>query len=159
MAELAPIEKITVNVLGKDVILDPNNMHYNENSLGEFMSKEYAWVDYFGKQLEFAQKEAMLADIEAEAIYSKKFMLSKDDGNSDNYAKAFALSDNDVIEAKKRHIERKEVVGHIKRHLTAWDKNHDNAQNRGHTLRKEMDVLSRDIYSNDSNDVSTYEAY
>ena len=49
--------------------------------------------------------------------------------------------------AKKKVVERKEVVGHIKAHLRAWDRNHDNSQNRGHTLRKELDKLNRDVYS------------
>jgi len=38
-------------------------------------------------------------------------------------------------------------------YLKAWDKNHDNAQNRGHTLRKELDKLNKDIYEGrDGND-------
>ena len=144
-----PIEVVKVLVLGREVILDPNNMKYNENSLGKYMSEEYAWVDYLGKQLEYAQKELLFTEIELEALYSKKFMESKDAGNSDNYAKAFALASADYIDLKKKFAERKEVVGHIKSHLKAFDKNHENAQNRGHTLRKEMDKINRDIYSED----------
>ena len=84
MANEAPSEKVKVVVRGREIVLDPDNMRYNENNLPEYMSKEYGWVDYLGKQLEYAQKEVLLAEIDAEAIYSAKFMESKDTGNSDN---------------------------------------------------------------------------
>ena len=146
MANDAPLEVVRVVVQGREVVLDPANMKYDENSLGEYMSKEYAWVDYLGKQLEYAQKETLYADIESDKIYSAKFILSKDAGNSDNYAKAFALADAEVVAAKKKVADCKEKVGHIKAHLYAFSKNHDNAQNRGHTIRQEMKVLSREHY-------------
>jgi len=146
VAKEAPLDKVTVRVNNKDVVLDPANMRYSENSLHEYMGVEYGWVDYLGKQLEHAQKEMLVADIDVEALYSLKFMESKDQGNSDNYAKAFATASVDVVAARKRVVERKEAVGHIKAHLRARDKNHENAQNRGHTLRHEMKILNRDIY-------------
>ena len=147
MAKDAPVEKVKVIVKGREISLDPDNMKYDENNLPQYMSKEYGWIDYLGKQLEFAQRELLLAEIDAEASFSAKFMESKDAGNSDNYAKAYALANDEVVAAKKKVVERKEVVGHIKAHLRAWDRNHDNSQNRGHTLRKELDKLNRDVYS------------
>lgn len=146
MATSAPVEKVSVVVNGQTIVLDPENMKYNENTLGDYMNKEYGWIDYLGKQLEYAQKEVLIANIDAESHYSIRFMESKDAGNSDNYAKAYANCHVDVVAAKKRVVERKEVVGHIKAHLKAWHENHENAQNRGHTLRKELGVLHRDIY-------------
>lgn len=154
MAEDAPIEKVVVRVQGRDIELDPLNMKYNENSLGDYMNREYGWIDYLGKQLEFAQKEVLMAEVDAESQYSLKFMESKDTGVSDNYAKAYALAHVDVVAAKKRVIERKETVGHLKAHLKAWDKNHENCQNRGHTLRKELDKLHRDIYPSTVDDAT-----
>ena len=148
MPQDAPLERLTVRVNGRDVLLDPANMKYNEGNLPEYMGKEYGWIDYLGKQLEYAQKEVLLADIDADAMYSLKFLEAKDAGNSDNYAKAYATANVDVVAAKKRVADRKEVVGHIRAHLQAWYKNHDNVQNRGHSLRAEMKVLNRDIYEN-----------
>ena len=159
MANDAPIEKVKVIVRGKEIILDPDNMKYSENNLPEYMSKEYGWVDYLGKQLEYAQKELLLAEIDAEAIYSSKFMESKDTGNSDNYAKAYANCHVDVVNSKKYVVERKEVVGHLKAHLSAWNKNHENAQNRGHTIRTEMKVLNRDIYDAENNSTTSAEDF
>ena len=54
------------------------------------------------------------------------------------------------VDARKKAVEAKETVGHLKAHLRAWDKNHENVQNRGHSLRAEMKVLSRDIYAEQS---------
>jgi hypothetical protein len=150
MSQDAPILKIKIQVAGVDIILDPDNMRYNETNLGDYMSREYGWIDYLGKQLEFAQKELLLAEIDAETVYSKKFLEAKDDGKTDTCSKAYANSCEDFVIAKKKVIDRKEAVGHLKAHLRAWDKNHDNVQNRGHTLRKEMDVLNREVYLDQS---------
>lgn len=144
--EAPPLEKTRVTVNGVEILLDPDRMKYTENNIAEYFSTEYGWVDYLGKQLEHAQKEVLHADAEAEALYSRKFIESKDQGNSDNYAKAYATANADVLAARKHLADRKEVVGLIKAHLRAWDKNHENVQNRGHTLRHEMRVLNRDIY-------------
>jgi hypothetical protein len=157
MANDAPLEKVKVIVNGREIVLDPDNMKYNENNLPQYMGKEYGWVDYLGKQLEYAQKQVLLSEIDFESIYSLKFMESKDSGNSDNYAKAYATAHVDVVAAKKLVVNNKEIVGHIKAHMKAWDKNHDNVQNRGHTIRQEMRVLNRDIYE-DSNEPSTCSA-
>lgn len=152
MPEQAPVEKVTVTIQGRKVVLDPDNMRYNENTISMYFNTEYGWVDYLGKQLEYAQKEVLVAEIESEALYSLKFLEAKDAGNSDSYAKAFALANVDVVASKMKIADRKETVGHIKAHLKAWDKNHENVQNRGHTLRKEMDKLHGAYYPSSAED-------
>lgn len=141
-----PVEIVKVVVNGKEVSLDAKNMEFSDTTLNEYMEKEYGWVDYFGKQLEYAQKERLDAEIDAEAIFSQKYIEAKDNGGTEQYAKAKANADEDVIAAKKRVVELTETVGQIKAHLKAWDRNHDNAQNRGYTLRKEIDKLNKDVY-------------
>lgn len=150
MAEDAPIEIVKVIVQGREIVLDPKNMKYNENSIGEYMNKEYGWVDYLGKQLEYAQKEVLFADIDYDRVYGIRYMEAKDQGQSEGYSKAFTNSCQDVVDARKYLAERKEVVGHLKAHLKAFDKNHENAQNRGHSIRAEMKMLNRDIYEDNS---------
>lgn len=140
------VEKTEITVAGRTVILDPDRMKFNEVTLSDYMADEYAWIDYFGKQLEYATKELAIAEGRYEALYNQRFVEAKDEGGSDNYAKAKAASDSDVVKAYEHKVERKFVVGLLKAHLRAWDKNHENAQNRGHTLRKEMDKLNRDIF-------------
>jgi hypothetical protein len=159
MAQDAPIEKVVVVVNGSKVILDPANMKYNENTLSDYMNREYGWIDYLGKQLEYAQKELLLAEIDSESIYSKKFIEAKESGKSDNYAKAFAMASQEYIDSKKKIVDRKEAVGHLKAHLKAWDKNHENSQNRGHSLRQEMKMLNRDIYEQVDNNTCNAEDF
>ncbi len=142
----APVEKVTVRVRGKDVHLDPDNMKFNEITLSDYMDREYGWIDYFGKQLEFANNEAKDAEIAYESAYAKKYLEAKGMDWTENRAKQFALADPVVNQSRKDAAAQKEIVGLIKAHLGAWDKNHANAQNRGHTLRKELDKLHRDVY-------------
>lgn len=151
MAKNAPIEKINVIVNGKNIVLDPENMKYNEATLAEYQTTEYGWIDYLGKQLEFAQKEVLIAEIDLESQYSIKFLESKDLGNSDNYAKAFSNCHVDVVAAKKHLADRKEVVGHLKAHLKAWTSNHSNTTCRSHDLRSEMKILNRDFFETNVN--------
>jgi hypothetical protein len=141
-----PVEIVKVIVNEKEIVLDAKNMEFSDNTLNEYMEREYGWIDYFGKQLEYAQKERLDAEIDAEAIFSEKYIEAKDNGGTEQYAKAKANSDPDVILAKKKVVTLNETVGQIKAHLKAWDRNHDNAQNRGYTLRKEIDRLNKDVY-------------
>ncbi len=97
-----PIEVITVLVENKEIKLDPKNMEFTDGNISEFMQKEYGWIDYFGKQLELAQKARLLAEIEAESIYSKKYVEAKDNGGTEQYAKAKACSDPEVVASKKK---------------------------------------------------------
>jgi len=153
---LPPTEILTVTVNGKEIKLDPKNMEFADNNINEYMQKEYGWIDYFGKQLELAQKARMIAEIEAEEVYSKKYVEAKDNGGTEQYAKAKANADEEVVRAKKNVVEKKEIEGFLKAHLRAWDKNHDNVQNRGHSLRKELDKLNKDIYKTIEDDFDKF---
>jgi hypothetical protein len=147
-----PNESVTIKVNNKDIVLDPENMKFNEFTLSEYMDKEYAWIDYYGKQLELATKELSLAELAYETKYNELYITHKDSGGSDAYCKAKAQCDQLCVSLQERVIDRRAAVGFLKNHLRAWDKNHDNAQNRGHTLRKELDKLNRDIYKDDKDD-------
>ena len=153
MLDEIPNECIVVVVCGKDVRLDPEYMKFNEANINKFMEQEYGWIDYFGKQLELAQKELALASLEYDVLYNEKYIQVKDQGNSDTYSKAKAQTDTVVIDSYKKMLSKRETVGLIKAYLRAWDRNHDNAQNRGHTLRKEFEKL-KDTRSADFPDVS-----
>lgn len=155
----APQEKITVIVRGNEIVLDPNNMKFNETSLSAYLDHEYGWIDYFGKQLEFASEDCLNAEVEYDAVYSTAFVKAKDLGNPENYSKAQALSDPDVIAARKKWIALKAVVGKLKAHLKAWDKNHVNAQSRGHNLRQEMKALNQNTIYTPKEETCTSEEF
>ena len=78
-----PNESVTIKVNNKDIVLDPENMKFNEFTLSEYMDKEYAWIDYYGKQLELATKELSLAELAYETKYNELYITHKDLGGSD----------------------------------------------------------------------------
>jgi hypothetical protein len=152
---------LVIDISGEKVYLDRNKLNFNELTLSEYIEKEGGYIDYFGAMLSLAEKELANIEneierlnIEYEKIYSKKFSDYKSEHNgSDKFVEAKVFPDSEVqaaklnvIDAKGRAIEAKYKVRLLQQHLRAWDKNHENAQSRGHFLRKEMDKLNRDIY-------------
>lgn len=129
----------------KEVILDVNLMAFNEHNLSEYIEKEAAWFDYFGAMLADAEFYMHRMQVEYDKIYSQKYAEAKDNGATEKRAEAAAQVNDDVIKAKMDLIESKHNVKLLQQHLMAWKMSHDNAQSRGHTLRKEMDILNRDI--------------
>lgn len=149
------ITKIVVN--GEEVILDRSKLVFSEGTLSRYIEMEGGWYDYFGAKLAESEKE--LADKEAnyEVIYSKRFTYWKDEYgcSSDKVAEAKTKADQEVVDAKSEVIEAKLNVRLLQQHLRSWDKNHENAQSRGHFLRKEMDKLNRDIKFSSEEDLVT----
>ena len=141
----AKTEKLVVG--GQTVTINPENLRFNEATLNQYIQTEAGYYDNFGAFLALAEKHLQRDEMLAEKLYSERFAEAKDNGASDKKAEAMAKADQDVVEMKERIIESKYKVNRLKRHLYAWDKNHDNAQSLGHMLRKEMDKLHADIYS------------
>lgn len=133
--------------LGNEVVdLDPKRMHFNEANLSKYQEEEAVWYDYFGRKLADAEYLLQSYEQEHDVKYSEKFASFKESGNSDKLADANAKADPEVEEAKKKCLVAKHKVKLLQQHLRAWDKNHDNAQNRAHTIRKELDKLHSDFY-------------
>jgi hypothetical protein len=146
----APTEITEVEVRGKKITLDPKNMRFDENNIGEYMNKEHGWVDFFGKQLEHVKKDILDSEVEEEKYHAEAYISAKDSGNTDNYAKFSANKDQNFITQRKETNRLKEIAGLIEQHLKAWSKNHENVQNRSHTIRQEMKVLNGGTYYEDS---------
>jgi chromosome segregation ATPase len=158
-------EKRRVRVYDQDVILDTSKLYFSENTLSEYLEKEGGYIDYIGAKLADAEKQ--LAEVELkidkeEAEYDRKYAqaftyLKSTEGGSDKLTEGKAKLDTDVaakekeiLEMKQELIEAKHGVRLLQQHLKAWQINHENAQNRGNTLRREMDRLNKDvIYSVD----------
>lgn len=129
----------------QEIVLDNTRLAFNEISLNNFMENLALWYDYFSQKL--AEAEAILAykEYEYEVLFSTKYEHSKSDGCTDKLAEANAKKDAEVCDAKKDIIAAKHKVTLLKQHLKSWDKAHENAQSRGHMVRKEMDKLNTDI--------------
>jgi chromosome segregation ATPase len=147
MESLEDILKDNVNLVvdGKKVTLERSRLVFNEANLSRFIEEEAVWYDHFGNALADAEADLQNKEIEWDKVYSEKFAAQKDEGASDKLAEARAKADPAVQEAKKAIVEAKRNVKHLQQHLRAWDHCHANAQNRGNTLRKEMDKLGTDI--------------
>lgn len=137
-----PKKKITIPIEDREVTLDPDNLTFNEANLSKYMESEHVWYDHFGQALAELEAVYQKLEVDHDAVYGKKFGEFKENGASDKLADAYAKSDADVVEIKKKIVDTKKGMTLLKNHLRAWDKAHDNAQSRGHMIRKEMDKLN-----------------
>jgi hypothetical protein len=147
----------TLVIDGKPVTIQPNRLSFNEANLSRFLDEEAVWYDHFGNAVAEAEAELQMREAEWDILYSQKFSIQKDEGATEKLAEARSKADPEVQAAKKAIINAKKNVKRLQQHLRAWDHCHANAQNRGNTLRKEMDKLGVDIRSgNNSSDPFRY---
>lgn len=138
-------KKEKFNIGKTEVIIDPDLLIFNDQTLGRYIEKEGAWFDHYGAMLALAERHLGLLEAKHEKLFGEKFAEFKDVGGSDKLAEARAKSDNDVSDCRTQIVDAKYRVGRLKGHLKAWDKNHDNAQSMGHMQRKQMDKLNASI--------------
>ena len=154
--------KRSVIVNGQEVVLDTSKLAFSEGTLSEYLEKEGGWIDYFGAKLADAERQFAEMELEVEKeedeydrVYAKVFTTLKDtDGGSDKKVEGLTKVElvviaarNKVMELKVKSIELKHNVRLLQQHLRAWDKNHENGQNRGNTLRKEFERLNKDKFT------------
>lgn len=130
------------------VIIDGENLRFDETSLSVYIQNEGGFYDNFGNYLALAERNLQNKENQYERLYCERFVESKELGSSDKLAEAKAKCDVDVIALKDEIVQARFIVNRLKNHLKAWDKNHDNAQSMGHMLRKQMDRLNSDIMGN-----------
>lgn len=139
--------EIYVTLNNEQIHLDPKKMEFNEVTLNEYLEREALWYDYYGQKLAEAEYLAQRYELDYEVLFAQKFKEFKEgEGGSDKLTECKVVACSDVENAHKEVIAAKAKVKHLQQHLRAWDKSHDNAQSRGHMLRREMDKLSLDIY-------------
>lgn len=145
LIEDVPQSRQTINLSGEEIVLDNSRLAFNSSNLSLFMENLSLWYDYFSQKL--AEAEALLAykEYEHDIIFSKKYEESKEQGCTDKMAEAAAKKNEEVCQAKKDVISSRYKSMLLKQHLRSWDKAHENAQSRGHMIRKEMDKLNLDV--------------
>jgi hypothetical protein len=151
--------KRKVSVYGEEVNLDAAKLAFSEGTLSEYLEVEGGWIDYFGAKLADAERQYAEMEMEVEReedeydrVYSKVFStLKTTEGGSDKLVEGqtkveltVITARNKVLDLKVKSLAFKHTVRLLQQHLRAWDKNHENAQNRGNTLRKEMERLYKD---------------
>jgi len=138
--------KRTIKVAGNEIELDPKKLEFNEANLSNYLEQEAIWYDYYGGCFADAEAEKDYFELKVEKLYSEKFAEAKQGGSSDKLAEAIAKADPELDTAKKNAIIAKHKMKLLQQHLKAFDRSHENANNRGHTLRKEIDKLDGRIY-------------
>jgi hypothetical protein len=151
--------KRNVTVYGQSVDLDTAKLAFSEGTLSEYLETEGGWIDYYGAKLAEAERQYAEMEMEVEReedeydrVYSRVFStLKTTEGGSDKLVEGQSKVEPTVVAARKKvleiktkSIELKYIVRLLQQHLRAWDKNHENAQNRGNTLRKELERLYKD---------------
>ena len=142
-----PHAKTTIKIGDQEVVLDNSRLSFNEISLSTFMENLALWYDYFSQKLSEAEALLSYKEYEYELAFSGAYEKFKEEGCTDKLAEANARKEPVVSDFKKEIISAKHKVTVLKQHLRSWDKAHENAQSRGHMIRKEMDKLSTDILS------------
>lgn len=127
------------------VVIDPENLRFDENTLSQYIQNEGGYYDNFGYYLALAERNLQNKENAHEKLFCERFAEAKELGASDKLAEAKAKCDVDVVAFKEDIVQARFVVNRLKNHIKAWDKNHDNAQSMGHMLRKQMDRLNGDI--------------
>lgn len=127
------------------VVIDPENLRFDEMSLSHYIQTEGGYYDNFGNYLALAERNLQNKENMHERLFCERFAEAKELGASDKLAEAKAKCDVDVVALKDEIVQARFVVNRLKNHIKAWDKNHDNAQSMGHMLRKQMDRLNADI--------------
>ena len=134
-----------INGDNESVVIDENKFRFSDATISKYMEEEASWYDYYGMKLVEVERNYQLIECEYETRYNLKFSEYKAAGASDKAAEANSKSDPEISALKKMMIEEKAKVRLLQQHLKAWDKNHENANNRLHMLRKELDKFRVDF--------------
>jgi hypothetical protein len=139
---------VTIKVGGDEVKIDPTLFDFDHDSLTNYLQREAGWYSYFGAKFADADAEYQMIEAKYDATYCEKFALLKEsEGGSDKLVECKVKQDAEIQTLNKMKIAAKRRMKMLQQHLRAWDKNHDNAQQLGYIIRKELGVWSTsDIY-------------
>jgi hypothetical protein len=137
------IEKIRLG--DQEWTIDSRDLNFTDATLNTFFEKVGSIIDYVGAGHALSMKELALAELEYKKKYIEKFKDLKDQGKSDKTAELSAEGDQESIDLKKQAIEAKYNKDRLYAHLSALNAAREDAHNRGHFIRKEMDKLNMDI--------------
>lgn len=147
MSKLA--EKREIKLGEESIVMDPADLKFNDRTLNEFFERVSGRIDYIGRGLADAQALHLMRDKEAESVYLARFRYWKEEGKSDKVAENFAKADDDVQRAKTVAISARHTKDLLYNHLQALHAAREQANNRGHFMRKEMEKINTGVYSHD----------
>jgi hypothetical protein len=137
------VEKIHLG--DQDWTIDSRDLNFTDATLNTFFEKISGIIDYVGSGHALAMKIHAISELEYKKKYIEKFKDQKDQGKSDKTAELSAEGDQQSIDLKMKTIEAKYCKDRLYAHLSALNAAREDAHNRGHMLRKEMDKLNISI--------------
>jgi len=147
------MSSFTVKVGESIVEINPDDLKFTDATINVFFEKISGKIDYIGRCLTNAQRICSLIEQKTDLSFINEFKKCKEEGKSDKSAELFAKGSDEVQKYKKALIEAKHIKDIIYHHLQSLNSSREDAHNRGHMLRKEMDKLSNSfIVPNDHNE-------
>jgi len=125
--------------------IDNKNLKFSDATLNQFFERISGIIDYVGAGHAKAMFWASKLDHEHKQKFIEKFKEFKDQGKSDKNAELCAEGDGDVSAVKQEFMKAKYTKDRLYAHLSALNSAREDAHNRGHMLRKELDKLNMDI--------------
>ncbi len=143
-------KKRVINLGGDEVILDPQALKFSDPTLNQFFEVVSGYCDYYGQKLADANLSVARAEQLFERLYIEKFKEFRegsngDSGKSEKTSELYAKAESEVVKAKTAVHETAHKRDSILNFLKALNAARDDAHNRGHFLRKEMDKLNMDV--------------
>ena len=136
------MSKINITVGTQDVVLDNDDLRFTDATLSVFLERISGRIDYIGRNLANSQRIVNMVEQKYDFAFINVFKKLKEEGKSDKTAELCAKADDEVQKFKIALIEAKYNKDLIYNHLQALNSSREDAHNRGHMLRKEMDKLS-----------------
>lgn len=125
--------------------LNSDSLMFSDGTLNQFFERVSGTIDYVGAGLAKANLWHSLLDHQCKQKFIEKFKIFKEEGKSDKNAELSAEGEQEVSDLRKKVIEARYVKDLLYSHLQALNSAREDAHNRGHMLRKEMDKLNMDI--------------
>lgn len=141
-----------IKIQDTDWKIDTGDLSFTDASLNTFFEKVGGIIDYIGSAHANAMRYHAVCELSYKQMFIDKFKAQKDAGKSDKTAELYAEGDPDCINLKQMSINAKYIKDRLYAHLQALNSAREDAHQRGHMLRKEMDKLHGDIRA-----ISNYE--
>jgi hypothetical protein len=125
--------------------IDSDHLKFSDATLNTFFEKVGGIIDYVGAGLAKANYQHTILEHQTKQKFIQKFKDYKEQGKSDKTAELSAEGDPEVAESRHKVIEAKYKKDLLYSHLQALNCAREDAHNRGHMLRKEMQKLNMDI--------------
>lgn len=125
--------------------IDSDNLKFTDATLNTFFEKISGITDYVGAALAEANRQHSLLEHRCKQEYIRKFKEYKEAGKSDKTSELYAEGEADVVILREATVNARYLKDRLFAHLNALNNARDDAHNRGHMLRKELQKLDMDI--------------